>query len=140
MSTFAHDGNGVAEPRTLTLVANTVGVLAFVTGVLYARVFVSDGMLTTADGQVNWHAVYALVLLTIALIALFLTWRGVPYAALVTVAGGVSLGMMTATIADNMPWLTAIFYGSPFVIAGVLFAVVHAQDEQSAELISAHNA
>lgn len=136
MSTYTHNGQVTAGPRTLTLVANTVGVLAFVTGILYARVFVSDGMLTTMDGQTNWRCVHALLMLVITLIPLVLAWRGVPYADLVTIVGGVSLGVVMATVADNMAWLTAIFYGSPFVIAGLLFAVDHAHDEmESAEIL-----
>lgn len=133
MSTWTHDGQLPTEPRTLTLIANTVGVLAFVTGILYARVFVSDGMLTTIDGQTNWRAVHALLLLVITLAALFLAWRELPYAAYVAIAGGVALGIVMAAVADNMAWLSAFFYGSPFVIAGLLFAVDQAREAPSAE-------
>lgn len=126
-----HPTESKQQPRTLHLVANTIGVLAFVTGLLYGRVLLGEPLLLQAEDGANWRTVIVFCILLVTLMALFLTWRAQPLAWLLTIVGGMSLALIMYGLVEHNRWLFGFFYGSPFVVAGALFALDQYRDQAS---------
>lgn len=100
------------------IVAKVVGFLAFLTGLLYLRVAVSEGMLAVQINGLPYGGplTFGLFLLGCAGLIAALRWE---------VAGGVVAALSGLALFGMMflmgrGWLDAFFYGSPFAIAGSL--------------------
>lgn len=109
------NGNGIDELLLFTRI--TTG-LAALTGILYLRVVLGGSLVPVlADQFAAWLTLTA-SLLVIGIIGALLTWRWQGIGAAVLLLAGLSLGL--AFYWPERNWGTAVFYGSPFVVAGAL--------------------
>ena len=104
----------------LRLVTRSLLLLALVTAVLYIRVFLTTILseLDTSDhGELGILSFLALITATVGLL---LAWRWEGLGGWVIAISGIALTVLTFLSVPESPWLTAFFYGSPFVITGFL--------------------
>ena len=113
------DNNEISELRMFT---RSIVVLALFTGLLYLRVFVVEGVAA--------NPVLPLAFLLVAMVALLGTWRWEAVAGAVAVAGGGALSGLIYTAVEPGNWVTAVFYGSPFAVAGLLSLLDWWQDSR----------
>lgn len=104
----------------LRLVTRSLMLLALLTGLLYIRVFVAASFSVLDTGSPRGIGLLSFLFLIVAIAGLLLTWRWEGLGGLVVVGSGIGLAVLTFFMADETPWLTAFFYGSPFVITGCL--------------------
>lgn len=108
--------------RELRLITRSLMLLALLTGILYARVFITTTMKELdASGQ-GAIGILSFLFLVTAIIGLLLTWRWEGPGGIVVLLSGIGLTVLTFFIVPKTesPWLSAFFYGSPFIITGCL--------------------
>lgn len=107
--------NGVDELALFTRI--TTG-LAALTGLLYLRVVLGGGLLQTfVDNLTLWLAVTT-GLLVLGIAGALISWRMQGVGAGLLLTAGLGLGIAFFWLQRN--WGTAVFYGSPFTVAGIL--------------------
>lgn len=111
-------GNGVNELR---LVSKAVGFLALLTGILYLRVMVGEGVPTIGIGSVKEGGILLFALLVIATAGLLIGWWRAGIGGLLAVFSALLLAGAIYAAAGRNPLLAAIVYSSPFLIGGALF-------------------
>lgn len=104
--------------RQFHMTARWLEALAFVTGLLYMRVFLVDGVLQN-DPQVERTPLALLVILVCATLGLVIAWFQEGWGGFVSLMGGVCLGILTYVTTQETPGLATFVYASPFVIAGI---------------------
>ena len=113
--------NGYERVRLseLRIVTRAVGFLALLTGFLYLRVAVAEGAFAVQENETPLIASLLLLLFILGTAGLLvaLRWDGVGGGT--AVFSGIGLTILFFTIGRG--WLDAFFYGSPFLIAGLLF-------------------
>jgi hypothetical protein len=110
-----------AEFSELKLTSKAVGFLALLTGFLYLRVMLGEGIPTIGIGNVEEGGVLCFALLAIATSGLLLGWWREGPGGLVALLGGLLLAGAIYATAGRSQLLAAIVYGSPFLVAGALF-------------------
>lgn len=116
--TYPHQPNN--RFSELRIVTRSLLLLALLTGVVYLRVFAASGLSVVDTGDRDLIGILSLLFLIAATAGLLATWRWEGFGGLVATGAGLSLGILTYLTATDIPWLTAFFYGSPFIIAGGL--------------------
>lgn len=105
------------------LVTRSLLFLALLTGAIYLRVFIA-GLYPEMLGRGQEVIGFLLLAFLITAIAgLLACWRWEGIGGLITTFSGVGLAVLSFLGATNNPWLTAFFYGSPFMITGGLFLI-----------------
>ena len=112
--------DGIDELR---LVTKSLLILASLTGVLYLRVFIVETFSAMSARGQGVLGLLSLALLVAATAGLLATWRWEGIGGLVATLSGLGLAVLSFLLATNNRWLTAFFYGSPFVITGGLSLV-----------------
>jgi hypothetical protein len=107
----------------IRLVARSLMLLALLTAILYLRVFISTILSALDAGGRGGIGLLSVIFLIIAIAGLLLTWRWEGIGGLMTLVSGAGLAVVTYFISPNSPWLSAFFYGSPFIITGGLCLV-----------------
>ena len=105
----------------LRMVTKAVALLAVLTGILYVRAIVGGSLYTIEADQVDGQGILLLVFLGLATLSLIAAWRWEGIGGLVSVLSAVVLGALVYSLADHDRVLMAVFYGSPFLVAGILF-------------------
>ncbi|MCP5095874.1 MAG: hypothetical protein GY943_10000 [Chloroflexi bacterium] len=103
----------------LRLVAKSVGFLALLTGLLYLRVAVDEGMLAPQEDGIAINIWLLMALFVIGTLGLLSAWRWEAVGGVTAVLSGI--GLLILFLSMGRGWLNAIFYGSPFMISGALF-------------------
>ncbi len=101
------------------IIANAVGLLAFLTGLIYLRVLANEGMLIIDDGRFFLIKFFLFFFVIGGIAALLATRRWMGFGGITAVISGV--GLITLFLIIGRSWMAAFFYGSPFIIAGILF-------------------
>ena len=111
--------NGISELRLIT---RSLMLLAFLTAVLYIRVFVAAALLTQEAGA-GGIGLLSFLFLVVSIAGLLMTWRWEGLGGFLVVISGIALSIVTYFISGENRWLTVFFYGSPFIITGSLCLV-----------------
>lgn len=104
--------------RQFHMTARWLEALAFVTGLLYVRVFLIDGILQS-DSSANRTPLALLIIVVCATLGLVIAWFQEGWGGFVSLMGGVCLGILTYATAEETPGLATFVYASPFIIAGI---------------------
>lgn len=107
----------------LRLITRSLLLLALLTAILYIRVFLTVTPSSLDLESQGISTVVPILLLLLAILGLLLAWKWEGLGGILVVVSGVGLAILTFISATNAPWLTAFFYGSPFVITGCLCLV-----------------
>ena len=105
----------------LRIVTKSVALLAVLTGILYVRAIMGGSLYTIQADQVDGQGVLLLVFLGLATLSLIAAWRWEGAGGFVSVLSGLVLGGLVYSLAERDQLLMALFYGSPFLVAGILF-------------------
>jgi hypothetical protein len=110
-------------------------LLAFLTAVLYIRVFVAATLWPLDVSGEGAIGLLSFLFLVIATVGLILTWRWEGPGGLIVVFSGTALSIVTYFLSSENRWLTIFFYGSPFIITGSLCLVFwhKARQQRTAE-------
>lgn len=110
--------NGVSELR---LISKAVGFLALLTGFLYLRVMLGEGIPALGIGNVEEGGLLLFTLMAIATAGLLLgCWREGPGGLIAVLSALLLAGMLYAGTGRNQI-LAALVYSSPFLVGGGLF-------------------
>ncbi len=101
------------------IVANAVGLLAFLTGLIYLRVLANGGVSVVDDGRFFSIKFSLSLFVIVGIAALLATRRWMGWGGITAVISGI--GLMTLLLMIGHSWIAALFYGTPFIIAGILF-------------------
>ena len=110
--------NSVNELR---LVTKAVGLLAILTAVLYGRAILGGSLYAIESTPGQGQDLLLLVFLGLATLSLLAAWRWEGLGGFVSVLSAVLLGGLVYVLADHNRLMMAVFYGSPFMVAGILF-------------------
>lgn len=114
----AQNSNGVSELR---LMSKAVGFLALLTGFLYLRVMLGEGIPTAGVGNVAEGGLLLFTLMALATAGLLLgCWRE-GLGGLVAVLSALLLAGMLYAAAGRNQLVAALVYSSPFLVGGGLF-------------------
>lgn len=104
----------------MRLITRSLILLSVVTGILYVRVFITSGQsLFDGEGQKAVGPLLSL-LIGFAVCGLLIAWWREGLGGLLTLLSGLTLGVLTYLMSTELSWLTGFFYGSPFIITGVV--------------------
>jgi len=113
--------NGYERVRLseLRIVTKAVGFLAVLTGLLYLRVAVDEGVVVGQGNGMPFNSIMLLSLFAVGIAGLLaaLRWNGMGGGT--AVISGIGLTLLFLSLGRG--WLNAFFYGSPFLISGFLF-------------------
>ena len=104
----------------LRLIAKSVGFLALLTGLLYLRVVVDEGMLAPQENGLNGTVWLLITFFVVGTLGLLSAWRWEGIGGVTAVIAGI--GLLILFLNMGRGWLNAFFYSSPFILAGSLFA------------------
>lgn len=110
--------NNVNELR---LVTKTVALLAILTAIVYGRAIVGGSLYSIDATPAAGQSLLLFVFLGLATLSLLAAWRWEGIGGLVSVVSALVLGGLVYFLADHSRLMMAVFYGSPFLIAGILF-------------------
>jgi hypothetical protein len=114
MNDFTPASTTGREFSELRLLSKGVGFLALLTGLIYLRSVMQQGL--GDDRMVTWLFVF----LAGATLGLFSTWRWEGVGGLITAVCGLCLAVVVFRATVDTPWFDAFLYSSPFVVAGGL--------------------
>lgn len=114
-----HSANGSLLGSELHMFAKIVGVFALLTGVLYLRAAVADSTWLQTDGTISAQAVLVIALVIVGILSLLATFRWEAVGSGLAVLSGLALFGLLLLLGNGI--FSAFFYGSPFVVAGLLF-------------------
>ena len=109
--------------QELRMITKAVAFLALLTGILYLRVVVGESLAAQTAGEPLTEILLLLAFLIIATAGLVVArwWDGA--GGLTALLGGIGLAVIDYSILGRNQWYGAVFYGSPFVISGILCLV-----------------
>jgi hypothetical protein len=112
--------NSDRDAYELRLITRAVVYLALLTGILYLRVAVVDGVAAIRDGQLPVAAILLLVFLIAGNLGLFISWRREAFGGALALLGGIGLAAIDYGVLGRDGWMAALLYSSPFIITGIL--------------------
>lgn len=104
----------------LRLITKGVAFLAIITGVLYLRVVVAEGLVGLRAGALPLQVIFLFAFLMIGVLGLLVAWRWEGIGGLLALMGGIGLAAIGYGIYGRSRWLAALLYSSPFIISGSL--------------------
>jgi hypothetical protein len=104
----------------LRLVTRSLLLLALLTAILYIRVFLTSTLSELDTSGYGELGPLSLLFLIAATVGLLLAWHWEGLGGLVVVISGIALTILNFISASQTPWITAFFYGSPFLITGAV--------------------
>ncbi len=114
-STSSHRQENIKQ---FHVTARWIEALAFVTGLLYVRVFLVDGIMQ-AGAEAERTPLALLVILICATVGLVIGWFQEGWGGFVSLLGGACLGILTYATVNETPGLATFLYASPFIVAGL---------------------
>lgn len=120
MKHAADIGQSNDDTYQLRPITKVVGFLALLTGLLYLRVVIAEGLAGLRAGHIPLVVVLLFVFLLVAAIGLVISWRWEGVGGLLALLGGLGLAIIDYNAFDRDGWLAALLYSSPFVISGTL--------------------
>ena len=104
----------------LRLVTKGIEFLAILTGLIYLRVVIGEGITQWQAGRLDPLAIITFLLLFAATVGLLATWQWDGVGGFISVLCGVGLSGLVYVMAETNKLGAALLYGSPFIIAGGL--------------------
>ena len=117
----------------LYLITRALVLLAFLTGLLYLRVFIVNGLPAAESRSGDPTGMLMLVLLVVATLGLVTTWRWQQIGGLIAILGGLGLVFLSPVVFTDIPALRTFFYSSPFIIAGGLSLICGRREQKERE-------
>lgn len=103
-----------------------VGFLAVLTGLLYLGVVVGQVITALRSGSAAWDSILFALMLFSGVVGLGLSWKWKRLGGLLALISGWGVALLLAFTRDSYPLITAVLYGSPFILAGILWLLYSA--------------
>ncbi|MBP6472593.1 MAG: hypothetical protein KBE23_12195 [Chloroflexi bacterium] len=101
--------------------ARSVGLLAFLTGLIYLSVIGTDGIAAARSQQLPEAAILLFALVSVATASILCAWRWEAAGSMVALLSALGIAFLAYLTFPERQLFSAFAYSSPFLVTGILF-------------------